>query len=135
MVNHLGKLGSICFTASCNHTQHVNITTHRHGHTIDLIITPAKTTLNQIITSSHIGTSDHYPIFTSIDVHPNPPPPSITFTYRRINANDHPKFIDDLNSSLLITNPSSCLHDLLDLFFATLRSLLDHHAPPPHQNQ
>ena len=28
-----------------------------------------------------------------------------TFTYRRINAIDYPKFIDDLNSSHLITNP------------------------------
>ena len=47
----------------------------------------------------------------------------------RINAIDYPKFIDDLNSSPLITNPPSCLPDLLDLFFATLRLLLDHHAP------
>ena len=29
----------------------------------------------------------------------------------------------------LITNPPNCLPGLLDLFFATLRSLLDHHAP------
>ena len=55
-------------------------------------------------------------------------PPS-TFTYRRINAVDYPKFIDDLCSSPLITNPPSCLPDLLDLFFATLCSLLDRHAP------
>ena len=103
--------------------------THRHGHTLDLIITPANTTLNPIITSSHIVTSDHYPIFTSINVYTNPPPPPTTFTYRRINAIDYPKFIDDLNSSPLITNPPSCLPDLLDLFFATLRSLLDNHAP------
>ena len=112
-----------------NLTQHVKIPTHRHGHTLDLMITPSNTTLNPIITSSNIVTSDHYPIFTSINVHPNPPPPPTTFTYRRINAIDYPKFIDDLNSSPLITNPPSCLPDLLDLFFETLRSLLDHHAP------
>ena len=41
-----------------------------------------------------------------------------TFIYRRINAIEYPKFIDDLNSSLLIKNPPSCLLDLLDLFFA-----------------
>ena len=86
-------------------------------------------TLNPIITSSHIVTSDHYPIFTSINVHPNQPPPPITVTYRRINAIDYTKFIDDVNSSPLITNPPSCLPDLLDLFFAIRRSLLDHHAP------
>ena len=75
-------------------------------------------------------TSDHYPIFTSINVHPNPPPPPTTFTYRRINAIDYPKFIDDLNSSPLITNPPSCLPDLLDLFSQPF----DHYSiitPPP----
>ena len=56
-------------------------------------------------------------------------PPPTTFTYHHINAIDYPKFIDDLNSSPLITNPPSCLTELLDLFFVTLRSLLDHHAP------
>ena len=34
-----------------------------------------------------------------------------------------------LPSSPLIINSPSCLPDLLDLFFATLRSLLDHHVP------
>ena len=115
--------------ASCNLTQHVKIPTHRHGRTLDLIITPTNTTLNPIITSSHIVTSDHYQIVTSINVLPNQPPPPTTFTYRRINAIDYPKFIDDLNSSPLITNPPGCLPDLLDSFFTTLRSLLDHHAP------
>ena len=86
---------------------------HRHGHTLDLIITLANTTLNTIITSSHIVTSDHYPILTSINVSPNPPRPPTTFTYRRINAIDYPKFIDNLNLSSLITNPPSCLPDLL----------------------
>ena len=130
-VNDLGDTQTIQFFdlfASCNPTQYVKIPTHRHGHTLDLIITPANTTLNPVITSADIVTSDHYPIFTSINVHPNPPPPPTTFTYRRINAIDYPKFIDDLNSTPFITNPPSCLPDLLDLFFATLRSLLDHHA-------
>ena len=115
--------------ASCNLTQHVKISTHRHSHTLDLIITPVNTTLNPIITSSHIVTSDHYPIFTSINVCLNPPPPPTTFTYCLINAIDYPKFIDNLNSSPLITNPACCLPNLFDSFFATLRSLLDHHAP------
>ena len=115
--------------ANCNLTQHVKNPTHGHGHTLDLIITPAITTLDPVITSSHIVTSDHYPNFTSINVYPNPTHPPTTFTYRRINTIDYPKCIDDLNSSPLITNPPSCLPDLLDLFFTTLRSLLHHHAP------
>ena len=125
------KQSNFRLLASCNLTQHVKNPTHRHGHTLDLIITPAITTFNPILTSAHIATTDHCPIFTSINVHPNPPPTPTTFTYRRINTIDYPKFIDDLNSSPLITNSPSCLPDLLDLFFATLRSLLDHHASSP----
>ena len=34
-----------------------------------------------------------------------------------------------MTSSPLITNSPSCLPDLLDSFFTTPRSLLDHHAP------
>ena len=129
MLMTLAILRQSNFFTSCNLTQHIKIPTHRHDHTLDLIITHANTTINPIITSSHIVTSDHYPIFTSINVRPNPPPPPKTFTYRRINAIDYPKFIDDLNSSPLITNPPSRLPDLLDLFFATIRSQLDHHDP------
>ena len=80
------------------------------------------------LTSSFIVTSDHYPIFMNINVHLNPPHPSTTFTYCRINAIDYPKFIFDLNSSPLITNPPNSLPDLLDTYFSTLRSLLDHYA-------
>ena len=136
-VDDLGDTETIPFfylLASCNLTQHVQIPTHIHGHTLDLIITPANTTLNPIITSSHIVTSDHYPIFTNINVHPKSHPPPTTFIYRRINAIDYPEFIDDLNSSPLITNPPSCLPDLLDSFsqpFAHYSII----KPSPHQNQ
>ena len=41
----------------------------------------------------------------------------------------------DLNLSPLITIPPGCLPDLPDLFFATLRSLIDHHAPPQQTNK
>ena len=50
---------------SCNFTQHVKIPTHRHGHTLDLIITLVNIPLNLIVTSSFIVTSDHYPILVS----------------------------------------------------------------------
>ena len=56
----------------CNLTQHAKIPTHSHGHTLDFILTPANTTLNSIITSSHIVTSDHYPIFATYLPHQQP---------------------------------------------------------------
>ena len=55
--------------------------------------------------------------------------PPITYTYRRINTIDYPKFINKFNSGPLITNPPSCLLDLLETYFASHRSLLDHHTP------
>ena len=114
--------------ASYNFTQHIKIPIHRHGHTLDLIITPANAILKPIVTP-YIVTSDHYPIFTSINVHPNPPPPPTTFTYRPINDINYHKFIDDLNSSLLITNPQ-----LLDSFsqpFAHYSIITPHYSPKP----
>ena len=97
--------------ASCNLTQHVNIPTRRHCHTLDLAITLASTSLNPIITSSFIVTSYHYPVLTNINVHPNPPPPPTTVTHRCINAIDKPIFIIDLNSNPIITK-------MLDIYFS-----------------
>ena len=82
-----------------------------------------------MITSSFIVTSYHYPTFTNINVRSNPPPPPTTFTYRRISAIDYRKFINDLNSSRLITNPPRSLPYLLDTYFSTCLSLLDQYAP------
>ena len=74
-------------------------------------------------------TSDHVPILSSINIIPNTLPPATTFRCRRLNQINYHKFICDLNSTLLITNPPVTLTDLLDSYFTTLRSLLDRHAP------
>ena len=57
------KQSNFLSPCQCNLIQHVKIRTHTDGHILDLIINPANTTLNPIITSSQIVTSDHYPIF------------------------------------------------------------------------
>ena len=113
--------------ASCNLTQHVKIHTHRHGHTLDLIISLANTTLSPIINSSYIVTSDHYPIFTNINVRPSPLPPLTTFACRNINAIHYSKFINDLHSSPLITNSLSTFQTY-STYFTRLCSPLDHYA-------
>ena len=63
---------------STNLIQHIHIPTHKQGHTLDLLITHVNITLNPIISSSVMVTSDHVPILSSINIIPNPPPPATT---------------------------------------------------------
>ena len=94
---------------STNLIQHIHISTHKQGHTLGLLITHVNFTLNPIISSSVMVISDHVPILSSINIIPNPPPPATTFTYRRLNKINYHKFICDLNSTPLITNPPELL--------------------------
>ena len=83
----------------------------------------------QVFSSSVMVTFDHVPILSSRNIIPNPPPPATTFTYRRLNKINYHKFICDLNSIPLITNPPVTPTELFESYFTTLRSLLDRHAP------
>ena len=59
---------------STNYIQHIHIPTNKQGHTLDLLITHVNSTLNPIISSSVMITSDHVPILSSIIIIPNPSP-------------------------------------------------------------
>ena len=114
---------------SCNLTQLVNFPTHRQGHTLDVIITPANSTLSPIITYSQISPSDHFPIFTQLNIQTPPPPPLTQISFRCIDAIHIPHFVRDIFSSALIHNPPSSLSDLVDCYNFTLSNLLNKHAP------
>ena len=93
------------------------------------LITHSNVTLDPMLISTVIDTSDHHPILSTLNVTPNPPPPPTTVTYRLLNKIDYHKFINDLNSTSLVTNSPSTLTDMSDSHFTTLRSLQDIHAP------
>ena len=115
--------------ASFNLTQHVIILTHTHGHTLDLVITSASTSLNPIISHAVNTTSDDFPIFSQCHITLNHPTPQTTVAFRRINSISMSDFIYDLNASQLITDPSFILPEFIFFYFSALRSLLDKHAP------
>ena len=114
---------------SCNLTQLVNFPTHRCGHTLDVIITATNSTLSPKITHSQISPSDHFPIFTELNIQPPPPPPRTRISFRCIDGIHIPHFVRDIFSSSLIHNPPSSLSDLVDCYNSTLNSLLNKYAP------
>ena len=68
--------------SSTNLTQHVSVSTHIHNHTLDIVIASSHTNLSPTISQSFITVSDHFTIFTQLNLTPTPPSPS-NFTFRR----------------------------------------------------
>ncbi len=101
---------------------------HSAGHTLDLGITRAKSSLVHKVTISDPGISDHRAITLSLHIQK---PPTITkqIHYRKIKAINADKFINDLNTSALVTQPLTTLADLLGSYDKVLTSTLDNHAP------
>ena len=85
--------------------------------------------LSSSIFHTSTSTSDHYPIVSSLNITPNPLPPSTTFRYRRIKSIYLSALIFDLATSQLIINSSTTIPELLSPFYDTVRSLLDKHVP------
>src|SRR6218665_3539208 len=108
---------------------HVNFPTHYQDHTLDLVITSSLSNLSPEISFSFDTPSDHYPIFTLLNILPTPRPAPAPHSFRRISSINIEAFMRDLFSSDLVLNPPSSLDDLLCSYNATLSSLLDKHAP------
>ena len=112
-----------------NLTQHVTFPTHIQSHTLDLVITRTDSFLNPLITCTPTSPSDHFPIISSLNIVPLPPPPLSVHTYRSIKSINIETFKKDILASPLINNPPSTLTDLVNSYNSTLSSLLDKHAP------
>eukprot|EP00745_Piridium_sociabile_P006121 TRINITY_DN13961_c0_g1_i25.p1 TRINITY_DN13961_c0_g1~~TRINITY_DN13961_c0_g1_i25.p1 ORF type:complete len:160 (+),score=25.29 TRINITY_DN13961_c0_g1_i25:204-683(+) len=73
--------------------------THKHGHTLDLVI---YRTSDDILSTTSVNNdlhSDHSAIFSSLNV-PKPVPEKITVSFRSIGKNDKQVFHDDLSKSI-----------------------------------
>ena len=114
---------------SSNLTQLVPFPTHRSGHTLDLVITATNSTLFPIISYSPVSPSDHFPIFSKLNLQPPLPTPLTQISFRCIDAINISSFVRDIYSSPLIHNPPSSLSDLVDCYNSTLTNLLNKHAP------
>jgi hypothetical protein len=109
--------------------QHVSFPTHKHGHTLDLLLSRNTSNIISSVEWSIPFISDHYTVHASIDI-PTKARPSLikklVRSFRKIDINEFSK--DVLNSVLHSSSPSS-LDSYFELFTSTLSSILDKHAP------
>lgn len=110
--------------------QHVDTATHKHNHTLDLIITRSDDNIisNMIISDPCI--SDHYAVFCKI-LMAKPPLAKKEISYRNLKEIDFPRFRSQLANSNLLDepNPMTPIDSLVGKYEAVLTSLLDNHAP------
>ena len=107
--------------------QFITQTTHKLGHTIDLVV--SRTDDNLIAdTSVTSGLSDHNIIITVLQVE-KVVSQSKMMTYRKLRDIDVNLFKDDIKASDIICSPASDYEGLCEQFDTTLIALLDRHAP------
>ena len=108
--------------------QHVTSPTHKHDHTLDLIITRQSDQLlgNTPRISRYI--SDHATVLCSIRC--DKPPLSVRkVSYRKLHSVNVVSLNEDLATSELCQNPSDDLQELVSSYNNTLMAALDKHAP------
>jgi len=70
-VDDLADSNAVQFLSLLDHAnlaQHVLFPTHRHSHTLDLVITSANSTLSPTVISLPISPTDHFPIICSLKI-------------------------------------------------------------------
>lgn len=109
--------------------QSVNDTTHRHGHTLDLILTrPDQTPSSVMVSDVDSDMFDHYSVRFAIPTM-KPPLPKRAFQYRSIKTIDLDAFASDIETSRLFGLETDDVNVLANTYNCVLRELLDKHAP------
>ena len=108
--------------------QHINSPTHKHGHTLDLIITRNASSILSSTTHEPF-LSDHSAISCNFSAETTIQPTRTTKTYRKISSINLDQLSADIYSSSLYSNLSSNLEEYTRQFSAVLSTLLDKHAP------
>ena len=109
--------------------QHVRGPTHRHGHTLDLVITRSDNTLVWSSLPSDLCLSDHYPVFSTLAV-ARVENPLRTVSYRKTKQVNAMQLAELLSESPLTgINEDTQLDDLTTLYDSELRKAIDQLAP------
>ena len=111
-----------------NRKQHVASSTHKNGHTLDLIITRCNDLSVSNVSVVDPGISDHSALLFNLSVS-KPPLPRKEVTFCKGRNTDSDQFHQDLLSSPLLSQPALTLQDLCDQYDAVVSSLLDNHTP------
>ncbi len=115
---------------SFNLHQHVTESTHRSGHTLDLLISRrGGSTLKSCRVEDHM-ISDHMSVFCELNL-PRSAPPKKLIKYRKTKSIDLELFEEDLDRATLLDRISqrSSVCDQVELLNTVLSNTLDKHAP------
>ena len=114
---------------SFNLRQHLNDSTHKNGHTLDLVITREEQSFIKNLLDFDPALSDHVMIQCNLDFR-KPVAQGQELSFRRLRAVDMDKFSSDLEDSALIRSPlNDDLSLAIDQFNSTLQAIIDNHAP------
>ena len=114
---------------SFNLRQHVNDSTHKNGHTLDLVITREEQSFIKNLLVFDPALSDPFMIWCNLDFCKHVAQDQM-LSFRRLRVTDMYKFSSDLVESALIRSPlNDDLPLAFDQFNSTLQSMIDNHAP------
>ena len=113
---------------SFNLQQHISTPTHRHGNTIDLVITRSSENGIDNISVLDDVISDHYPIHFTIAT-TRPPRMTKIITTRNYKNLDIDAFKEDIVNSKLPTTTSMDPEILANTYNQVIGELIDKHAP------
>ena len=112
-----------------NLEQHIDVPTHRSGHTLDLIITRAD---DKIAKNFHVHDpviSDHFAVHCQLALF-KPPFEKKEISYRKLRSIDKTAFCEDIAKSPLMTiSDFMSTSELVDLYNKELSDILEQHAP------
>ena len=113
---------------SCNLIQHVNFSTHLHGHTLDLLISQSDTDFIKTVQSSDY-IADHASVIVTLDTSTVSAMDAKHSTFRSYHKINLVNFRQDILDSDLHKHPLTTPESLYQQYHSTLSSLLDKHAP------
>ena len=109
--------------------QHVNVPTHVHGHTLDLIITRQSDEIVKTQPWTDCLFSDHLPVFCELQIS-RPSLVRSKISSRKIKSINMADLRNDISRSELCTKyHAMCMNELVSCYDSTLSRLLDSHAP------
>lgn len=111
--------------------QHVTGSTHRNGHTLDLVMTPTNSTLVSSCNPLDCAFPDHFPVFVTAALK-KPPLPRIEVTYRKLRSVTPEAISEAIHSTGLCDNSlihSLPLDDLVHAYDHHLRDVMTSLAP------
>ena len=112
-----------------NLIQHVQDSTQKFGHTLDLMTTRAGEEPVRNVRVSHPATSNHCAVHSETLCLIKPSFEKRTITYRKLCSLDSDLFIQDIMNSTLMNHNFTEVSVFTDCYTNTLRSLLDKYAP------